>query len=39
MDLKFEDGIESVPIAEWLGQWLHVGKNTTMGMEMYSLSW
>jgi hypothetical protein len=23
----------------WLGQWLHVGKNTTMGMGMYSLTW
>lgn len=23
----------------WLGQWLHVGKNTTMGMGRYSLSW
>ena len=23
----------------WLGQWLHVGKNATMGMGMYSLSW
>jgi hypothetical protein len=23
----------------WLGQRLHVGKNTTMGMGMYSLSW
>jgi hypothetical protein len=22
----------------WLGQWLHVGKNTTMGMGMYSLT-
>ena len=21
----------------WLGQWLHIGKNTTMGMGMYSL--
>jgi hypothetical protein len=23
----------------WLGQWLHVGKETTMGMGMYSLEW
>jgi CRISPR-associated endoribonuclease Cas6 len=23
----------------WLGQWLHVGKNTTMGMGRYSLAW
>jgi hypothetical protein len=23
----------------WLGQWLHVGKNATMGMGMYSLTW
>jgi hypothetical protein len=23
----------------WLGQWLHVGKNTTMGMGRYSLEW
>jgi hypothetical protein len=23
----------------WLGQWLHVGKNTTMGMGGYSLRW
>jgi hypothetical protein len=23
----------------WLGQWLHVGKNATMGMGMYSLAW
>jgi hypothetical protein len=23
----------------WLGQWLHVGKNATMGMGRYSLSW
>jgi hypothetical protein len=23
----------------WLGQWLHVGKNTTMGMGRYSLTW
>jgi hypothetical protein len=23
----------------WLGQWLHVGKNTTMGLGRYSLSW
>jgi CRISPR/Cas system endoribonuclease Cas6 (RAMP superfamily) len=23
----------------WLGQWLHVGTNTTMGMGRYSLSW
>lgn len=23
----------------WLGQWLHVGKNATMGMGMYALSW
>jgi hypothetical protein len=23
----------------WLGQWLHVGKNATMGMGMYSLIW
>jgi hypothetical protein len=23
----------------WLGQWLHVGKNATMGMGKYSLAW
>jgi len=23
----------------WLGQWLHVGKNATMGMGRYSLAW
>jgi hypothetical protein len=23
----------------WLGQWLHAGKNATMGMGMYSLTW
>jgi hypothetical protein len=23
----------------WLGQWLHVGKNATMGMGRYSLTW
>jgi len=23
----------------WLGQWLHVGKNATMGMGKYSLTW
>jgi hypothetical protein len=23
----------------WLGQWLHVGKNTTMGMGRYLLTW
>lgn len=23
----------------WLGQWLHVGKNASMGMGRYSLSW
>jgi hypothetical protein len=23
----------------WLGQWLHVGKNATMGMGMYGLQW
>jgi hypothetical protein len=23
----------------WLGQWLHVGKETTMGMGMYTLEW
>jgi hypothetical protein len=23
----------------WLGQWLHVGKETTMGMGRYSLVW
>jgi hypothetical protein len=23
----------------WLGQWLHVGKNASMGMGMYSLTW
>jgi hypothetical protein len=23
----------------WLGQWLHVGKNATMGMGMYALTW
>jgi hypothetical protein len=23
----------------WLGQWLHVGKETTMGMGLYSLAW
>jgi hypothetical protein len=23
----------------WLGQWLHVGKNATMGMGRYTLSW
>ncbi len=23
----------------WLGQWLHIGKNATMGMGRYSLAW
>ena len=23
----------------WLGQWLHVGKNASMGMGKYSLAW
>jgi hypothetical protein len=23
----------------WLGQWLHAGKETTMGMGMYALTW
>ena len=23
----------------WLGQWLHVGKNATMGMGQYRLLW
>jgi hypothetical protein len=23
----------------WLGQWLHIGKNATMGMGKYSLTW
>jgi CRISPR/Cas system endoribonuclease Cas6 (RAMP superfamily) len=23
----------------WLGQWLHVGTNTTMGMGRYDLTW
>jgi hypothetical protein len=23
----------------WLGQWLHIGKNVTMGMGKYSLAW
>jgi CRISPR/Cas system endoribonuclease Cas6 (RAMP superfamily) len=23
----------------WLGQWLHAGKNATMGMGAYTLSW
>ncbi len=23
----------------WLGQWLHVGKNATMGMGRYALTW
>lgn len=23
----------------WLGQWLHVGKNTTMGLGRYALTW
>lgn len=23
----------------WLGQWLHVGKNATMGMGMHWLAW
>jgi hypothetical protein len=23
----------------WLGQWLHVGKNATMGMGRYLLRW
>jgi hypothetical protein len=31
--------IEPPPPWLWLGQWLHVGKNASMGMGSYSLTW
>jgi hypothetical protein len=34
---KLEGGLDELLPWLWLGQWLHVGKNATMGMGMYTL--
>ena len=38
-ELKLAGNLGELPPWFWLGQWLHVGKNATMGMGMYSLTW